>query len=215
MSKWSKLGPEAPWFGSFVLATLPLTFLKAFLLSGNNKTFQTYPNFFSSLSTWNQLSSVESSFLLVISETTVWELGVHVRIGGSEGQGQGCHPEGNRDRKVTCLYHYFQLNTPYLVASTYFSHSISHQWPLSLSLQLSPILPTPSCKGKGDGHRFIWPLIGTVPLPHPQKDAACNDLVFNCFLYCTFQGNGAGHMINFVFVSNLLSLICFHSDGNI
>ena len=91
-----------------------------------------------------------------------------------------------------CLYYFLWLNTTRLVASTYFSHSRSHQWPLSLFLQLSAILHTPSCKRKGGGQRFTSPLIQSMPLPPSPLGGCCPALTWFSTIFSIVHSKGVG-----------------------
>lgn len=184
MPWWSKLGPKTRLFGSFVLAALPLTFMKAFLISGNNKMFQTHPNFFPASIPGN---NCVCGILICVSDIRDHNLGAwgaceHRGEWEMGGWGGKSAISGVTNRKiflfkVMCLYYFFWLNATHLVASTYFSHSRSRQWPLSLFLQLSAVLPTPSCKRKGGGQRFTSPLIEPMPLPPSPLERCCPAMI--------------------------------------
>lgn len=89
-----------------------------------------------------------------------------------------------------CLYYFFWLNTTCFVASTYFSHSRSHQWPLNLFLQLSAILPIPSCKRKGGGQRFTCPLIQSMPLPPSPLGGCCPAMIWFSTIFSIVHSKG-------------------------
>lgn len=78
-----------------------------------------------------------------------------------------------------CLYYFFWLNT-------------THQWPLSLFLQLSAILPTPSCKRKGGGRRFTSPLIQLMPLPPSPLGGCCPALTWFSTIFSIVHSKGVG-----------------------
>lgn len=130
-----------------------------------------------------------------------WGACEHWGGGGMRHEGwQECHPGGNGDRKrfifkVTCLYYSFQLNTTYLVASTYFSHSwviSDHQaflWTAPNDepyIQLSPILPNPFLQGEGSWTEIDLATNSNWATQLPlRRMLPGNDLGFNCSFHHT------------------------------